>query len=302
MQYLSAKKLLRLLIERLGYDIKLHPIATAPYKGKKVAYIHIAKCGGMSIDSALRSAFASTGQHKLNRAAAIQTTLTHFSQDVESPENSAKFADEHVKTLNTLMSYYLGLNWSYMSGHANISSQQLKKHAENYHFLTVLRDPIERFISHYIYTKLTNTLPVMLPNKFLTDNLVDEALNIIESRRGWHMMNTPTMCLTGQYPKNSHEAKVMQSTVADNLSQFSVVGFLSDLPRFTQQVEDLTGKSIVIAHQNASNSYVDEEQQRVRRTLTEFFNETSTRNKLKALGESEIENFTRAQALYLGSN
>jgi len=298
MSYISPKKIIRKLIESFGYDVKLHRIATSSYEGKNIAFIHIAKCGGISIDLALRSAFASSGQYKINRDAAIQTTLTHFSQDEESPENSAKFADQHIKTLNTLMNYYLALNWSYVSAHANVNIQLLKEYSEKYHFVTVLRDPIERFISHYIFTKLTNELPVMLPNKFSTDNLVEEAKNIIGSRRGWHMMNTPTMCLTGRYPKDHDDAKALQSTVMDNLSQFSVVGFLNQLTDFSTKIETLTDRSVNISHKNSSNSIINEDQQKVSTTLNDFFRQKSTQDMLIKLGQSETENFKRAQELY----
>jgi hypothetical protein len=295
----SPKKIVRKLIERFGYDIKLNRIATSAIDNKNLAFLHIAKCGGVSIDSALRQQFALSGQPKLNRAAAIKTTLSGFSQEVESPENSARFADLHVNTLNTLMSYHLGLNWRYVSGHANINSQQLSQFKEQYDFITVLRDPIKRFISHYIFTKLTNELSVMLPNKFCTDNLVQEAKEIIASRRGWHMMNTPTMCLTGRYPEDHNDAKAMQLTVAANLSQFSVVGFLTHLEQFTTQIKDVTGKSIDISHRNASNVFISEQQLKVRTTLQEFFSDKSTQLTLAKLGESERINYNQAQALYI---
>jgi hypothetical protein len=299
MSQTHLKTILRKLIESFGYDIKVSPISTSSSVHKNIVYLHIAKCGGVSIDLALRRAFASAGQPKLDRAAAIKTTLDNFTQEEESPENSARFADVHVKTLNTLMSYYLGLDWPYISGHANINSRQLENYSENYDFVTVLREPIKRFISHYIFTKLTNELPIMLPNKFCIDNLVEEAKTIIASRRGWHMMNTPTMCLTGRYPTDFIDAEASHLSVLDNLSKFSVVGFLSHLDKFSTQIENLTGKPIHISHRNASDVFVSDQQIMVRDTLEQFFSDKATLLQLNKLGKSELKNYHEAQALYL---
>lgn len=286
------------IIRKAGFELKLNRISPTEYTDKGIVFVHIAKCGGISIDTALRSVFASPGQPRINRNAAINTSLKNFTQDCESPENSARFGDLHSHTIQMLVNYHLELNWSYISGHTAVTSELLAKYANKNNFVTVLREPIARFISHYIYTKLTNELPIMLPNKFNTDNLIQEAKGILNSRRGWHMINTPTMCLTGQFPKDVEHAKQVQSTVANNLKHFSAVGFLDELPQFVEQIKQVTNKDIVIPRKNVTNKIVSEEKAKVEETLRNFFDDKATKLQLNTLAKYEIENYAKAKEQY----
>jgi hypothetical protein len=294
----SIKQSIKKLIRLTGFELQLTNISKSTHQGRGVVFIHIAKCGGLSIDAALRQAFASPGQARINRSAAIAATLVNFHQQQPSPENSARFGDSHAQTISTIMNYHLGLNWSYLSGHSAVSSAMLSQYQHTYDFVTVLREPISRFISHYIYTKLTNELPIMLPNKFNVDEVIQEAKQILDSRRGWHMANTSTMCLTGRYPIDIDDAIAMQDEVKLNLSKFAVVGFLDNLEAFTAQIKQTTSKHIVIKHRNATNDFIEAYQVQVAQTLKAFFNEKASQEKIKQLCQSEIANYRQAKLRY----
>ncbi len=62
MSFLSPKNLIKIFLAHQGYEISLHKIAKTLYTGPKVAFIHIAKCGGSSVDFALRSELAGVGE------------------------------------------------------------------------------------------------------------------------------------------------------------------------------------------------------------------------------------------------
>lgn len=291
----TIKKNVKQLIRSLGYDLSLHPIATGVKPEKGVAYIHIAKCGGSSIDRALRKEFASPGQQRINRDAAIETSMLGFTSGDNALKNSAEFGDIHSANLQTLLAYHLGLKWSYVSGHTAVNSKILQHYKEQYRFITVLRDPVSRFVSHYIYTKLTNSLPIMLPNMFEVDNIIDEAQSLLDSQRGWHMANTPTMCLTGKYPEDVNEAKALQDIVTDNLRHFEVVGFLNELDSFTQKISSCTNRKLIIPHKNSTNDHLSDEKKLIVDTLTNYFEDRAVINQLNRMCKFELENYKRAQ-------
>ena len=300
----NIKRFIKTVLEKQGLDSVFHPIAKSPYAGPKVAFIHIAKCGGMSVDKALRQAIALPGQPRINRDATIAASMASFGQAITSEQDSIAFSHHHAANLAGMLDYYLSKQWRYISGHVTVTSDILARYSNEYAFVTVLRHPVERFISNYIYNKLTNNNPFMLPNTHNNDALIDEAERIIASERGWQMANSSTMFLTGRYPKNGDDAAKMQLEVAHNLTQFKVVGFLDNMASFEQQCSKLTGKAVKFPQLNTSESAskfgADKTfKSEIKSTLQSYFNQPKTMQKLEQLCRFELANYTAARALYL---
>lgn len=299
---MTLRNIAESLINKCGYDLSLYRVAPKQYEGKSLAFIHIAKCGGTSVDLALRSALAAPNERRINRDATIAASLNTFAvsqhQLASNIEQQTAFSEHHARQLQTVLAYHLGLNWRFVSGHVAISTAILDGYQSQYDFVTVLRDPIQRFVSNYIYNKMTNTSHIMPPNALSQDNLIAEAQQILTSKRGWHMANTNTMFLTGRYPKDAADALAMQQEVAINLSKFSVVGFLDNLADFEQQCTALTGRNINIGQHNVTSRFEDEQQQIAKNTLKDFFADKSTQQKLNKLCASELANFNNAQDKY----
>ncbi|WP_286265505.1 sulfotransferase family 2 domain-containing protein [Thalassotalea atypica] len=289
----NIKNLVKQLLIKQGYDIALHPIAKEAYEGPKIAFVHIAKCAGMSVDKALRQAIALPQQQRIDRDATLAASVASFSKEILSEEDSIAFSRHHAKNLSSIFDYYLAKQWQYVSGHVTVNSELLAKYANDYAFMTVLRDPVERFKSNYIYNKLTNQNPFMLPNALNTSRqseaeLIAEAEAIINSERGWQLANTQTMFLTGRYPKDSADAESMQIEVMGNLEQFKVVGFLDDLDAFAMQCSQLTERKITFEKINTQSSVMKKEEG-VSNSLQAYFSRPKTINKLSDLCCSELE-------------
>lgn len=297
MSLFSYKKLVKRILTSQGYEVNLHRIATTPYTGPKVAFVHIAKCGGSSVDFALRSALAAPGQHRIDRQQSISSSMASFTGDITTLQGSCQFSEHHAAHLQKIFSYYLQENWQYISGHITITEDLIKQFKDQYAFITILRDPVERFISNYIFNKLTNTKAIMLPNSLTTDNVINEAKEILNSKRGWQMANSPTMYLTGRYPKDKDDAKAMQLEVANNLAQFKVVGFLDNLTAFEQDCAKLTGRAINIGQRNTTDKLNSTEQVEVKATLKAFFSEKETQKTVQNLCRFEMGNYLKAKEL-----
>lgn len=308
----SVKQMIKKIVHQLGYDITLHKIGNHHKTEHNTAFIHIPKCGGTSIDNALRSQLAHTGEHKIVRGPLIESSLLSFNKAISSIEDSCAFSEHHCQELQRILSYHLSLNWHFVSGHLPVNAQilthftdrsplpyeksQQAKLKQPYHFITVLRDPVERLISNYIFNKLTNKQAIMSPNCLTTDNVINEAKTLLNSQRGWHMANTPSMFLTGRYAKNQDEAKVLQQEVYTNLAQFSVIGFLEDLPQFEQQCTALTNKKINIEQLNVTKNLKSPEQEKTQHLLKTFFQEKQTQALLQRLCAVEIETYNEVRS------
>ncbi len=291
---LNIKKTVKKIIQLSGYDIALHRVAQSKNNKKPVAFIHIPKCGGVSIDTALRAQLAQVGERKITRKPLIASSLLSYDKALHSLEDKCDFSEHHNQELQRILSYHLNLNWQYVSGHLPVNSKMLSHFSPQYSFITVLRDPIQRFISNYLFNKQTNTMAIMPPNSLenlTTDSLIAEAREILNSRRGWQMANTTTQFLTGRYPKDLAEAKSMQGEVAANLAKFEVIGFLDDLAKFEQDCLTLTGKQIRVEQRNVTSKLTSPAQVEVQNTLKTFFNEPETLKKLNELCQVEMSNY-----------
>lgn len=292
------KKNIKHLINSLGYDIKLHRIGKALQSQPKFVFVHVPKSGGISIDLAMREHFAKAGQPRFSREGAIQMSLATFEHAISGLDSIAQFSDHHAKQLNGLLAYHLAQNWQYISGHVCTNQYILKNYSQQHNFITVLREPVSRFVSNYIYNKLTNSLPIMAPNNVSCDNLIEEVDRILEHQRGWQMANVTSMCITGRFAKNESDAELIQSEFSKNLESYKVVGFLDNLDDFTQQIKTLTNKQINIGSHNTTNSFLDEQKQHVKSTLQNYFNEPAVNTKLKHLCRFDIQNYQRAKEKY----
>jgi hypothetical protein len=295
MSFLSPVNIFKKFIASQGYELNLHRVAKVPYTGPKIAFIHIAKCGGISVDTALRLALATNGQRRIDRDTIIASSIASFGGSINSLESSYKFSEYHAQHLSKILTYYLQENWHYVSGHITINSKIIERFQNEYSFITILRDPVKRFISNYTFNKLTNTKAIMLPNNLDTDNIVQEAKSILLSRRGWQMANSPTMYLTGRYPINESDAVNMQQEVASNLSKFKVIGFLDNLDKFSDECQELTGQKIDIGHRNTTVQLNTSEQIKVKTQLQEFFHEKETIKLVNKLCKFEMENYRKVR-------
>lgn len=285
------------MIYKFGYELTLAPVSQSQYE-KPIAFIHIAKCGGISIDNALRRQFAKPGEKRLCRTTSIAGSLASFGQHVDTLEGSCDFSEHHLKQLQSILRYYLDLQQSYISGHWGVTPELLEQYADSTDFITVLRDPVARFKSNYIFNKLSNGLSIMQPNKLNNDDLITEANTILFGRRGWQMANTQTAFITGRYPKNQLDAQNLQMCFEQQLKKFKVVGFLEKIDEFELSCQAKIGTKVSIKQRNKTNSLVNTQNKASKMVLLDYFSQKSVNNQLSLLCHYEQQNYLKALESY----
>jgi len=260
---------------------------------KGVVFVHIPKCGGTSINTALKNKFAGFKSHHISSGAARLA-----GEHILKPASPAEFTRENPTQLQYLLVYLLNLDNSYISGHMPVSSNIIEDYQNRYDFITVLRDPVERFISNYIFNKMTNANPLLLPNNLSFENLEQELHEVLKSDRGLQLASVLSMMITGRYPIDKQDAVNMQSEFNDSLAKFKVIGFLDDLEGFANSCDKKLGKKPNIGMLNRTKRTFSEKEQQNYEQLVALFKTPEVRTAIEDLCAVETENYQHAKQRY----
>ncbi|KAF7775476.1 hypothetical protein PCIT_a1676 [Pseudoalteromonas citrea] len=287
------KKFVKTTFNQFGLHPTLAKITNKPLE-TNTAFIHIAKCGGISIDNALRQQLATPNCSRLCRDTSIAASIAGFNKPLVTINDSCDFAAHHLKQLQGTLDYFLSLQRPYVSGHWGANETLLSKY-KHVRFITMLREPSSRLRSNYIFNKLTNTSAIMPPNNLHTDNIIAEANELLFGIRGWQMANTQTAFICGRYPKDSQDAHQLTPQFAKNIAKFELVGVLEELRAFEAKFQRIFNRTLDIKSRNNTQSLVTPENLQVQTTLTDYFDQPKIKRHIAQLCEAELRKYEAAR-------
>lgn len=202
---------------------------------QRFVFHHVPKCGGTSVGRAFRK-----------RYLVSQTTV--------SPENSFRAyeaftqCDDRERLLvdvldlrEQMLLYHLFSDVRCVSAHVRFSEVAYARFGDRYKFVTVLREPVGRFVSHFNWSHGRRGAHAEITAEF------DEFL---ESDRAKRMGAIYCEYFSG-LPKDADLlSEVAIGRARENLARFDVVGRLNDLGTFSKAVRDNLGFRIHIGHEN----------------------------------------------------
>lgn len=132
----------------------------------------------------------------------------------------------------------------YTNGHCIARPSVVSKYYKDWHFLTILRDPIDRYISEYVY------------NRFKQSEWLKNDTDIEE------YLTTPTGISAGMTYAKYFSGMTVEQILADkqsaidasvaNLRQFAVAGTLDDMDGWKQKFDATFNTNIKVASKNKS--------------------------------------------------
>ena len=215
--------------------------------GRKLFFLHLPKCGGTSIDEAFRSCYKTVDvrndrflpRHD-SMAAAKAANILYGMNYREGDTNDITFLEFGVANLAYLMSQKKN---KYISGHICFDERVCGQYDEEYDFITMLRDPVKRWVSFYLYVRYRNS------DRFVTDLPIEKYIKTEIGRSQGHQY---VKYLGGIRNDNNYRVQEAINNAKENLRKFRIVGCLEDLDRFIARFQREYGRKLEISFRNRS--------------------------------------------------
>ncbi|WP_231757167.1 sulfotransferase family 2 domain-containing protein [Microbulbifer elongatus] len=199
----------------------------------RIFFCHIPKCAGSSIVSAVRNKLypnCANGTFEIEQAPSKRSARSVGKPMMELREN--------------ILAYNLALDRNYFGhGHSYCRPELVKEFLVDWDFVTILRDPVERWISEYVY----NTFKEgdWAKNTMSLEQYLDSKKGLFTGRYLLHYFSNESRC-SGFAPEQ------YVTEALDNLSRFSVVGTLDRLDQWSNDMIRRYGVTLKIPKKNAS--------------------------------------------------
>jgi len=203
---------------------------------KRIVFHHVAKCGGTSVGRALRRAYI-LSQGTITPEASFRA----FAAAKGGPDREQLILDaQHFRQMMFL--YLLYSDVRCIAAHVPFSNVAYELFQDRYAFTTILRAPVERFVSHYLWS-------FGKPEAY--GNIEETFDQFLKTRRSRLLGATYVVDFCGRPFTSEMSFSTGIRDAISNLRRMSHVGFLDDMTSSQQALRALTGKRLRIGHENA---------------------------------------------------
>lgn len=219
-----------------------------PINNYRVFFFHIAKCGGTSISNAIVNCYKPWRLDRLNTIVTLN-------------ESAARFADEnsigegnHVR--RDLLNYMMSLpHVKCISGHFHYSNVAHEIYQDQWHFVTVLRNPVDRWFSHYQYNAREG-----VPQKYKIDLPLEK---FVETKLAVSFGRAFVDEVTEDLDKKNIGIEELSEKALERYKKFSLIGTIGDSMEFARKFEIKFNHKLNIKHLNKTPVPGSKERQNV---------------------------------------
>lgn len=202
-----------------------------------IFFMHIPKTGGTSVDIAI-SRFYRINLYKLDPISSKTAAKILADPAIISSDACNMFVFRQYLALQEMVK-----GTKYITGHVRFNLDAWEAFNSLYAYVTVLRDPVKRYISEYYF------------NAFRKDE--DSQLNIdlatfMESQKGKDLGCTYVNYLANNSVGQNISIDQKLAAAKENLHKFKIVGFLENLEVLKEQFQSKFHLKLKIPHSNKS--------------------------------------------------
>ena len=264
-------------------------VGNAQVEHPRIVFTHIPKCAGTSLASAITTAVSPKAVTYVNPWA-----VRDAAQQYLRANDPQAFFREYPQLQRFLLLYCLHLEAPVIIGHLPVHRDILQSFSDHYAFVTLLREPVDRWISHYVHNKLCNVHPLTPPCSSDPRSPSDELQSVLSSWRGWQLGHTLLTFLTGRFPDPACMTDILQDA-KHNLTHFRVIGFLHRLTAFESQCHNRLTLSLQLPHLNRTSQC--EQHGALYQDLLALFNST-VRARIRDLCSDDLALYDYALSKY----
>lgn len=201
----------------------------------KFVFHHVPKCGGTSVGRALRK------RYLLSQATVTPESSFRAFELMTGRKDREQMLIDVLDLREQMLLYHMFEGVRGISLHVRFSQAAYNAFADQYNFVTILREPIDRFLSHYNWSY----------NKPYAHARIEEDFDaFLQTERAERLGATYVEYYCGLPKDVNFRSDIAIAAALDNLEKFSVIGDLSDLNRFTLDIREALKVKIKITHEN----------------------------------------------------
>jgi hypothetical protein len=222
-------QLFRMTVNCLGGGLK-----------ERLFFLHVPKCGGVSVQNAIEGCYSLvdkfTGHRQLDHPAtnaaakALNPSAERFSEDDY----------EVLKFREQLLLYFMSQESTrYVTGHFSFSEPAYKAFGDKFTFLTILREPVKRWVSLYFFGRHRGSIK-------------GELKEFVDSDYGRSQGYEFVKFIGGPIRDGNYASREAIDRAKENLGKIHVVGMLEHLDDFRAKFKARLGVDLKIPEMNIS--------------------------------------------------
>lgn len=239
---LSLKSLLRRADNMLRGGLK-----------ENIVLLHLPKCGGTSINHAINCHYQTLDLRADNRSVSLSAPASsNVVKLLDQTDYPYDTTDDYaiLKLRENLLLYFLSLqNNKYISGHFPFSEIAYREFHGKYAFITVLRDPVRRWISSYFFNRHKDS-----DHRKIEEDITMHLRSPFGQSQGYEYVKF----LGGADQAGNYTSRQAIDRAKRNLDKFDVVGFIEYKEDFLKKFEERFGVRLELETRNknpTSESY-----------------------------------------------
>ncbi|GFD89088.1 hypothetical protein KUL152_13140 [Tenacibaculum sp. KUL152] len=213
----------------------------------KVFFCHVPKCAGVSLSNAIYDSL----YPKLFKVTRFASSIDLKGSRISSELLGIDMMEARESQLITMLN---NKHQKFATGHCRTRPEIVEKFGDEWDFVTILRDPVKRFVSEYVYNRYKQS-------DWLTHE--DSIDAYLESERALISSTTYARFFSSYSSSSSvlnNEKDAIQSAV-NNLKQYALVGTLEELAAWKHNFERNFNVQLKIQNKNSTPN--DEESKKV---------------------------------------